>query len=270
MTPASANKTTKPERFDIVILSFAKDADLRAVTEHCLDTLVASEDPEVIHFRIFVLESNHAAPPYSQVGVETIYPAAPFNYHAYMNKGIACGAAPLVAICNNDLEFKAGWASALLAAFASDATLQSASPFCAIHHPGYGFGQNTGNYYGYRVLREIAGWCLVFRREMLKVTGPLDERFYFWYADDDYARTLQEHKLKHALVTDSVVNHLDSRTLQTHTSAKQWMMTKRARYLYEEKWENKGSFYFFRKKLKLYVKFPLYCLGVKKLRKYDT
>ncbi|WP_207390822.1 glycosyltransferase family 2 protein [Phytopseudomonas dryadis] len=254
-----------PTIFDVVILSFAKDEALRQVTDHCLNTLVASEDPSRIQFRIVVLESNPKADPYPQAGVETIFPAPPFNYHGYMNRGIKMGNAPFVAICNNDLEFHPGWASALVDEFEKDSELQSASPLCSRHHPGCGFSANSGSYSGYRVLREVAGWCLVFRRDMLKVTGMLDERFYFWYADDDYARTLQQHGLKHALVTASIVNHLESRTLKSHSSVSQVLLTRKAKYTFEAKWKGHSRTRFFGKMLKLYLQLPLYYLGIKKL-----
>lgn len=255
----------QPTVIDVVILSFARDEGLRQVTEHCLDTLVASEDPARIRFRIVVLESNHSANPYTQAGVQTVFPAPPFNYHGYMNQGIRMGEAPVVAICNNDLAFHPGWASALLEAFRKDGALQSASPLCSLHHPGCGFMRASGDYPGYRVLREVAGWCLVFRREMLQVTGMLDERFYFWYADDDYARTLQRHGLKHALVTASVVDHLESQTLKSHSSVKRVLLTRRAKYRFEAKWKGHSRARFFGKMLKLYLTLPLYFLGIKKL-----
>lgn len=260
------SSSSSPVWFDVVILSFARDDALRQVTEHCLDSLVASEDPGQIRFRIWVLESNAQAPVYTQPGVETLYPKGAFNYHAYMNIGIREGQAPFVAICNNDLSFHAGWASELLSVFEQDPSVSSASPACSLHHPAKGFPLDSGVYPGYGVLREISGWCLVFRRSILDVIGALDERFFFWYADNDYALTLQANGLRHVLVTSSVVDHLDSRTLSTHTSARQWLMTKRAKYVFEEKWLGRSRGYLLRKKLKLYLKFPLYYLGLKKVK----
>tara|TARA_R110000822_G_scaffold8704_16_gene34257 strand:+ start:4977 stop:5783 length:807 start_codon:yes stop_codon:yes gene_type:complete len=256
----------EPVRIDIIILSFAKNAELREMTETCLDSLLASESAQEIQFDIIVVESNHEAPVYPQAGVRTLYLPPPFNYHRYMNEGIKLTSGEYVAICNNDLYFHKGWATALLNAFATDAELYSASPACSRHHPINGFPLESGLYQGYRVLKEVSGWCLLFKRSMLEITGMLDERFYFWYADDDYARTLQKHGLKHVLVTSSVVDHLDSKTLKTHTSVRQRLMTKRAKYDFEEKWGDKGAFYLFRKRFKLYLQIPLYYVGLKKKR----
>lgn len=254
-----------PVCFDVVILSFAKNAELRALTETCLDTLLASEDPSRITFDVVVVESNHQAPTYTQAGVRTVYLPPPFNYHRYMNEGIKRCNGPYVAICNNDLYFHPGWASELLSAFDADPELISASPACSLHHPANGFALNSGIYTGYGVLKEVSGWCLVFRRSMLEVTGMLDERFYFWYADDDYARTLEQHGIKHALVTSSCVDHLDSKTLEQQSLLKQLLITRKAKFVYEEKWSSRGRFYMIKKKVKFYMKIPLYYLGLKKV-----
>lgn len=258
------HSTSQPVVMDVVILSYAKNAELRAMTDTCLNTLLASEDPSQVRFDVVVVESNHAAPKYSQPGVRTLYLPLPFNYHRYMNEGIKITNGDLVAICNNDLYFHSGWAASIIDEFSIDPDLYSTSPVCSIHHPKHGFQLNSGVYPGYRVLAEVSGWCLVFKRSMLQITGMLDERFYFWYADNDYACTLEKHGLKHALVTSSIVDHLDSKTLNTHTSVKQLLITKRAKYDFEEKWSNKTRFYFFRKRLKLYLQLPIYYLGLRK------
>lgn len=263
---AEGGRLSQPVCIDVVILSFAKNAELRAMTETCLNTLLASESPDEVIFDVIVVESNHNAAKYTQTGVRTLYLPGPFNYHQYMNEGIKRTSGAFVAICNNDLYFHTHWASGLLRAFADDPQLISASPACSLHHPNNGFALNSGIYPGYRVLKEISGWCLVFRRSMLETTGMLDERFYFWYADDDYARTLEKYSLKHALVTSSIVDHLESKTLKTHSSVRQRLMTKLAKYVFEEKWSNRSKFYFFRKRAKLYLKLPLYFFGIKKIR----
>lgn len=187
---------------DIVILSFAKNERLREVTDTGLKTLLSSEPGHKIRFNVVVLESNREARPYAYDQVRTEYPQTKFGYHKYMNIGIGMGTSPYVCICNNDLVFHPGWASAILDAFGQDPALTSASPACSIHHPQQGISLSGEVLYGYEVRRELIGWCLFFKREMLKVTGKLDPKFKFWYADNDYSMMLQKHGLKHAMVTD--------------------------------------------------------------------
>lgn len=232
----------KATEIDVIILSFAKDAKLRQVTETGLATLLASEPADKIRFNVVVLESNHAAKAYDFPNVRTVFPKEKFGYHKYMNIGIGMTDSPFVCICNNDLLFHPGWASAILEAFAADPDLSSASPACSIHHPAHGIPIRNGVKYGYEVRGELIGWCLFFKREMLKVTGKLDPKFTFWYADNDYSKMLQKHGLKHALVTDAIVDHLESQTLNAEEEKKRKVLTERARFYYEYKWEGRSFF----------------------------
>jgi GT2 family glycosyltransferase len=227
-------------QIDVIILSFAKNERLRQVTEVALKTLLDSEPVHKIRFNVVVLESNKETQPYSYPQVRTEFPQTKFGYHKYMNIGIEMGTSPYVCICNNDLVFHPGWASAIMDAFGEDPTLNSASPACSIHHPQQGISLNGEVLYGYEVRRELVGWCLFFKREMLKVTGRLDPRFKFWYADNDYSMMLQKHGFKHALVTDSIVDHLESQTLNTEDQSKRKKLTARERFYFEYKWKGRS------------------------------
>ena len=55
------------------------------------------------------------------------------------------------------------------------------------------------------------GWCIVANREVFPKIGFLDEMFDFYYADNDYAMTLKYNNVKHALVCNSHVNHLEKK-----------------------------------------------------------
>lgn len=229
-----------PVNIDIIILSYARDAALKRLTQNTLDTLWASEPANLIRFNVVVIESNHALKPFQYTGTKTIYPEQKFGYNKFMNIGIRLTNSPYVCMCNNDLLFHKGWASAMLSAFAHPAGLESASPLCSVHHPGIGINPDTGILTGYEVRKELAGWCIFFRRKMLEKTGLPDPRFRFWYADNDYGNTLQKLGLKHALVTSSIVDHLESQTLLTKTSADQQKLTAGERFYYEYKWEGRS------------------------------
>ncbi|WP_353720521.1 glycosyltransferase [Dyadobacter sp. 676] len=231
-----------PIEIDIIILSYARNEELKKVTLDGIDTLLKSEDPQKIRFNIVVIESNKELKPYQYVGTQTVYPWQRFGYHRYMNIGIGMTKAPWVCICNNDLLFHPNWATEILRAFETDPSLWSACPACSIHHPEHGVALNSGLHYGYEVRRELVGWCIFFKRDMLKITGKLDPAFKFWYADNDYGNTLQKHHLKHALVTSSIVDHLESRTLKTKTATEQLQLTSRERFYYEYKWEGRSFF----------------------------
>jgi len=64
---------------------------------------------------------------------------------------------------------------------------------------------------GYGVGREISGWCLLISEQALQKIGLLDESFDFYFADNDYALELRRNNLKHALVFDAKVTHLEDK-----------------------------------------------------------
>src|ERR1700749_4974158 len=103
-----------PAHIDIIILSYAKDEKLKALTEQTIATLLDSEDPEHIKFDVLVIESDKSLRPYQYPGTQTIYPDETFGYNKYMNIGIKATGNEYVCLCNNDLVFHKGWAGAIL------------------------------------------------------------------------------------------------------------------------------------------------------------
>jgi hypothetical protein len=148
----------------------------------------------------------------------TIRPDCAFNFHAFLNCGIAAQQADYYLLCNNDLLFHAGWLRELLDAFRV-AGLGSASPLSPGLESQERLRKNSRAKFklGYQVAREISGWCLLVSADTLRQIGQLDELFDFYFADYDYALELRRRNIKHALVFDSKVSHLEdqkqSRTL---------------------------------------------------------
>lgn len=124
---------------DIIILSFAQNEELKLITQHCINSLMASEDQEDIKFNVVVMESQQEMKPFQYKNTTTIYPEEAFGYHRYMNIGIDITSSKYVCLCNNDLHFHPGWATEILKSFHKYYDLSSASPFCSFHHPKMGF-----------------------------------------------------------------------------------------------------------------------------------
>ena len=203
----------KPIEIDVIILSFAHTDELQLTTINCINSLLASEDPNFIHFKILVIESYKELQTYQYLSSTTIYPSSPFGFHRYMNIGLNMTTSPYVCLCNNDLLFHKNWATEILNAMDQIPDLASASPICSIYHTQQGITFNSGNRIGYKVGGEIAGWCLFIKRSFFQQIGQLDENFIFNAADLDYASTLEVMYIKHALVTSAVVDHIRSKTL---------------------------------------------------------
>lgn len=224
---------------DMIILSYAQNSALKSITEQCIHSIICSEDQAKIKFNIIVIESEQVLLGFQYLNATTVYPDEPFAYNRFMNIGIGMTDAKYVCLCNNDLIFHIGWATEMLKAFNKYYDLSSASPACSAHHPGMGFELNNGLYIGHRNRYEVAGWCLFVKRDLFRITGKLDENYKFWCADNDYANLIATLGLKHALVSSSIVDHLDGATLNYQTKEKQEDLTSLEFFYLEKKWNSR-------------------------------
>jgi hypothetical protein len=200
----------KKPTINVVILTRTVNDEVRQMTKTCVESLLEhGQDDAAIH--VTIVESS---PEGTQELVypspwNTIRPDSNFNFHRYLNCGIAAQQADYYLLCNNDLLFHAGWLRELLDAF-KVAGLGSASPIS----PGLESQERLRKHsrskfrLGYHIAREISGWCLLVSADTLRQVGPLDELFDFYFADNDYTVELRRHNIKHALVFDSKVSHL--------------------------------------------------------------
>jgi GT2 family glycosyltransferase len=236
--------SVKPVHIDMIILSFARDEHLRELTLQAIDTLRASEDPQNVVFHTVVIESNRSMAPYQYPFTETIYPTAPFGYHRYMNIGIRHTHSPYVCMCNNDLVFHGGWASAMIEAMEQDPALLSASPYCPVFHTREGFQQDgppVEAYFGV-----LTGWCIFVLRPIFDIIGLLDERLLFWYCDADYCQTLLEHGLRNCLIPSSRVTHLGSESFRTMPREARETLMKEPELYYRYKWSHRSRIRYWR------------------------
>jgi len=221
---------------DIVILSYAQSEKLKCVTETCISSLRASEDPRKIKFNIVVVESAKELAPFQYRYTQTLYPEGEFGYNKFLNTGIEFTDSKYICLCHNDLTFNRGWATEMLKAFNRYYDLSSASPICSKHHPKMGFQLNNGDYCGYRNRYEVAGWCLFLKRDLFRIIGKLDENYKFWCADNDFANTLAASKLGHALVSSSIVDHMGEVTLNSRREEDEEEMSAKEFFYFEKKW----------------------------------
>jgi len=227
---------------DIIILSYAKTKELKEITQQAIVTCLSSENPENISFNILVIESDRSIPPYQFERTTTIYPEVSFGFNKFLNIGILQTSAKYLCLCNNDLIFHKNWASEILEEFARYPNLLSANPYCdrfdydrrIVDHANVVFKKDNMSINGV-----LTGWCIFVERTVLNQIGPLDERFEFWYADNDYDLTLQKHKIEHALIKSSKVTHL---ACQSHSTLGKKLdeMTIGQRKIFDKKW-NKRS-----------------------------
>jgi len=200
----------KKPTVNAVILTRTVDDEVFQMTKTCVESLLEhGQDDATIHVTIVESGPECIQELVYPIPWNTIRPDACFNFHRYLNCGIAAQQADYHLLCNNDLLFHAGWLRELLDAF-KVAGLGSASPIS----PGLESQELLRKFccskfkLGYHSAREVSGWCLLVSAETLRQIGQLDELFDFYFADNDFTLELRRHNIKHALVFDSQVSHL--------------------------------------------------------------
>jgi len=216
--------------FDIVILSYGKTKEHIQTTNDCIASLKKAKNK--IGVNIYVLESFNENIKYD--GVENFfYQQQKFCYNASMNKGFELTTNNYVFFCNNDLIFYDGWADACYNAFAMG--YKSVSPYCPVTHPKFA-NQGKKLEVGYQVGFHVAGWCIGVERKMFQKLGGFNTAVDFWFSDNLYAEQLKLADVKHALVCNSIVKHLDcgSKTLKTLKKHEMDELTRKQRRKYQK------------------------------------
>jgi GT2 family glycosyltransferase len=209
---------------DVIILSYVKNDSVLEMNNECIDSINNSTKNHT--FKIYLIETNKDRKfEYSQDNVVVIQPDEEFNYNRFLNIGLEHCKNEWVLISNNDTIYHENFIDKMIEANEFDKDLLSMSPMDDKWHRHKKFDKNIKIYYGFRTSYEIAGWSILVKRSVIDQIGGFDEKFKFWYQDNDYAMNLIKHKIKHALITDSKVTHLLSRSHDFIEKSKRHEMT---------------------------------------------
>jgi GT2 family glycosyltransferase len=242
---------------DIIILSNGKSERLIDLTKQTIHSLLESEDCSIIKFDILVLESCKSIKPYEYPNAKTIYPETEFGFHKYLNIGLNETSNDLVCFCNNDLIFHKGWASAILKSMQDESALESVGVFCPNFHVDKLDQIPDDINYGYKNGVLFTGWCFLVKRSVFNKVGKFDEKFNFWFADDDFRLSLEKHAIKHGLIKNARVTHIRSETLSTEKSRSQFKLQESAKAYYNYKWRHHNKLIFIAAKIKYYLRLIL-------------
>ena len=69
------------------------------------------------------------------------------------------------------------------------------------------------------------------------IGSKFDEKFSFWFADDDYSKMLETSGLKHALIGDALVEHRVGQSHGLWPSHQRHAQTDGMGKVFEEKWK---------------------------------
>jgi N-acetylglucosaminyl-diphospho-decaprenol L-rhamnosyltransferase len=175
-----------------------------------------------------------------------ITPRANVGYPAGANRGVACTHAPIVAVCNPDVEVSPGTAAALLARFDAEADLAAVGPAIrnpdgsqypsarvvpsvrdAIGHALLGVVR-PGNRYTrrYRQLdvdpskpRDVdwfSGAAVWIRRSAFESVGGFDEGFFMYMEDVDLCWRLRQLGWRVAYEPSGAVMHVQGASTERH------------------------------------------------------
>lgn len=200
----------------VIILARTDSEQSFRMTSECIGSLLVSEPQTKLEIILIESEKNYHSNPFQYPEqVKVIVPDAVFNFHKFLNIGIGASTGAYIALCNNDLIFHDNWFGEIRKVAQANPKILSFSP------SGKPCPQaQKGKFVpGYRVMHQIMGWCIVAKRELFDTTGPLDETFDFYYADNDYAMTLKYFNIRHALVCSAYVEHLEGKSVPKKLSA---------------------------------------------------
>lgn len=202
---------------EAVIVSWAKNHILAEVTQYAIDTALMSGITKVI-----VVEQNQSI---FYNNADMVNFTGEFNYNKALNLGLSKCSERYVALCNNDVIFHEGFVKA--EKIMEQYGIKSASP-C-------GEGEDIGEPFrkGYRIKREMRGWCIIIDKEILQTIGKLDETYTFHYSDNAYADQLKAAGIEHYLLNGVELTHLVSRTLKTESLERRRQLTREQRYKYK-------------------------------------
>jgi hypothetical protein len=199
---------TLENSLDVIILSLAKDDASFATTKRCVDSYLATSNYYIN--KIFVVESfKNFDRSYNNVKVEVIIPKQNFNYNEFYNIALRRCTAEFVMGPNNDLIIQENCIKNILEEFRKTEDIHSISPIDRKwhRHTIQYFPNEAKLYRGWETSLQMFGCVFCCRRSVFDVIGFLDERFFFFYQDNDYVYSLQRCGLNHGLLTSARVVH---------------------------------------------------------------
>ena len=184
----------------------------------CVESLLADTSagtPEVVVVDNGSRDGSLDAVRLARPAVRVVEPAANVGYAAAANRGTAVTSAPVVAVCNPDLELRAGTAAALLGRFAAEPDLAAIGPALrnpdaslypsarahasstdALGHALLGrvwprnrftrrYRQLDADWTAPRDVDWVSGAAVFLRRAAIDSVGGWDERYFMYMEDVD-------------------------------------------------------------------------------------
>ncbi|WP_299888572.1 glycosyltransferase [uncultured Lacinutrix sp.] len=204
----------------------------------CLNSFVKSAKLANKPFEIILVESSNEADYTYNEDVKVLKPNTVFNFHKFANIGLRAAKGDYFIFSNNDVVFDKNCLVEFFKVINNNKNIKSFSPYDARSNKLPKAKINTESHIlGFEIQKHITGWCIVMHKDVYKIIKELDERFDFYYADNDYAMQLQKYNIKHALVTKAYVEHLEAQsTLKDVVETNFKLPENTPKYIIEEQW----------------------------------
>ena len=136
------------------------------------------------------------------------YNFSDFNFHRALNLGLENANGRLICFSNNDVIFYKDWFKHIDRSI-TQYDLDLASPVDPKEDKLWmTHKENVSVIEGFQIQKHFKGWCFVAHKRVFKVIDKFDERFDFYFADDDFITQVEFSGFKHAAVLFSKVHHL--------------------------------------------------------------
>jgi len=242
-----------------VVINYEAGDALYECVRSLLDDTSAGRPPAVVVVDNGSSDGSAAAVARSSPAVTVLHPGANLGYARAANLGIAATHAPVVAVCNPDLEVEKGAAGALVRRLATEPDLGAVGPLIrntdgtiypsarsdprvrdAVGHGLLGFVWRTNPFTRrYRQLDAdpsrprdvdwVSGAAVWLRRDALDTVGGWDERYFMYVEDVDLCWQLRRRGWRVGYEPGGVVTHVQGATTAKHPYH---MITEHHRSLY--------------------------------------
>jgi GT2 family glycosyltransferase/tetratricopeptide (TPR) repeat protein/2-polyprenyl-3-methyl-5-hydroxy-6-metoxy-1,4-benzoquinol methylase len=226
-------------------------------TRQCLDSIRLLTDEPYELILVDNASSDGTAEYVSSLdGVRLIPNETNRGFPAAANQGIALAAGSQVLLLNNDTIVTTSWMSRLLRALYSDPAIGLVGP-CSnfVSGPqqvevsydglpeldGFAWDWAKANEGARLEVNRLVGFCLLIRKEVIEMIGPLDERFGIGcFEDDDYCRRAIQAGYRAVIARGAFVHHFGGRTFMG-TGIDVGDLMRENQRKFEEKWSGKGA-----------------------------
>ena len=194
---------------DVVMLAKGSSGHLKSMTQQAINSIHASE--KEIQFNIIVVETVEGV---TYKGCTVVHPGGQFNYNKFTKIGVNhLGDSEYVLFVNNDIKAHYDFAKHLVDGLLLYDSVSPCNPMMPEHN------RMRGEYHeGFTIWSpaRFCGWAFMVKRSLMDEIGVdrmFPDEIEGWYSDNWLCDLLQLEGKKHALVSRSKLDHLQSKTI---------------------------------------------------------